>query len=299
MSVTPWERMIIPKLKKQTMETVLSRNLRLDGRRLNEYRRIEIIPGYIEKAEGSALVKLGETTVLAGIKTDLVQPFPDTPNEGVLIVNAEFVPLASPVFEPGPPDENAIELARVVDRSLREIKAVALDKLVVIPGQLVWRIYVDIYVLNHDGNLIDASMLASMAALMTTRLPRLTKKNENEYEINRSEFDAILPINHKVVTVSIAKLSNKLLVDPTYEEELSMDLKLTIAVADNGLLAGMQKIGMGYLTEDELEKAINMALSASKTLLSSLEEKVAPYREKLEKELQEATGRAEGEGQAT
>ncbi|HID41892.1 MAG TPA: exosome complex protein Rrp42, partial [Pyrodictium sp.] len=135
MSITPSFQPVVPKLKRYTMETLLSRGVRLDGRRLDEVRNIEIVPGYIERAEGSALVKLGQTVVLAGIKTDIVAPFPDTPNEGVLVVHAEFVPLASPTFEPGPPDENAIELARVIDRSLREIKAVALYKLVLEPGK--------------------------------------------------------------------------------------------------------------------------------------------------------------------
>jgi exosome complex component RRP42 len=57
--------------------------------------------GIIEKAEGSARVLLGKTEVMAGVKIETGEPFPDTPNEGVLTVNAELVPLASPTFEPG------------------------------------------------------------------------------------------------------------------------------------------------------------------------------------------------------
>ncbi len=286
MSVTPFEQLVIPKLKRQTMETLLAKNVRLDGRRLGDLRKVEIIPGYIERAEGSALVKLGSTVVLAGVKTELGQPFPDTPGEGILIVNAEFVPLASPTFEPGPPDENAIELARVIDRSLREIKAVALDKLAIEPGKTVWKIYVDIYVLNHSGNLVDASMLAAISALLSTRLPAIEKREE-EYVIDRSRYSGLLPVNHIVVTTTVAKISQKLLLDPSYEEESVADVRLVVAVSDDGRLAGMQKMGMGYLTEQELENALQLALTASKQFIAVVENSVKPFREKLAEQLGE------------
>jgi exosome complex component RRP42 len=70
----------------------------------------------VKNAEGSAEVRLGKTLAIAGVKTSIGTPFADTPDMGVMIVNAEFLPIASPTFEPGPPDENAIELARVIDR---------------------------------------------------------------------------------------------------------------------------------------------------------------------------------------
>ncbi len=285
MSVTPWEQPVMPKLKRRSLESLLAKGVRLDGRRLYDYRSISIEPGYVDyRAEGSALVRLGNTVVLAGVKMDIVPPFPDTPNEGVLMVHAEFVPLASPTFEPGPPDENAIELARVVDRSLREPKVVALDKLVLEPGKSVWRVYVDIYVLNHDGNLFDASMLASMAALMATRVPGYVKQGD-EYRVDRSRFTGLLPINRKVVSVTVAKIANRILVDPTFDEESVADARLVIAVTEDGLIGGMQKTGMEGFTEKEIEQAINIALEKSKQLLNALETYVTPYRKKLEEEL--------------
>ncbi len=284
MSLTPSMQPVMPKLKRHTMELLLSRGVRLDGRRLDEIRRVEIVPGYVERAEGSALVKLGETVVLAGVKMDVVAPFPDTPNEGVLVVHAEFVPLASPTFEPGPPDENAIELARVIDRSLREIRAVALDKLVLEPGKHVWRVYVDIYVLNHDGNLFDASALAAMAALLTARIPTAVKEGDR-YRVDRSRYTGLLPINHRVVTVTTAKISNKLIVDPSYEEEQVADTRLVVAVSEEGLVAGMQKTGMGSLDYDEVIRIVDTAIRKSRVYLEALKTYVDPYREKLEQQL--------------
>ncbi len=284
MSVTPWMLPVVPVLEKKTIEALLERGARLDGRRLDQYRRIEIQPGYVGKAEGSALVKLGDTMVLAGVKMDIAKPFPDTPDEGILVVHAEFVPLASPVFEPGPPDENAIELARVVDRALREIGVVALDRLVLEPGEAVWRIYVDIYVLNHAGNLLDASMLAAMAALMTARIP-VVRREGDAFRIERGRYTSLLPLNHRVVTVTVAKIGGRLVVDPSFEEELVADVRLGVAVSEDGRIAGMQMMGMGYMSEEEVNRVVNIALNVSRLLHKVLEEKVEPYREKLLKEI--------------
>ena len=117
---------------------MIEKGKRIDKRKIDQFRPIQIIPDYIKKAEGSALVRLGDTLVLAGVKMEIGKPFPDTPNEGILIVNSEFSPLASPEFESGPPGEDAVELARVVDRGIRESKAIEVDKLLIKEGEKVW-----------------------------------------------------------------------------------------------------------------------------------------------------------------
>ncbi len=270
MSLTPSTFPIIPLVKKKSVMALLEKGKRLDGRSLNEYRPLSIELGYIPKAEGSALVRLGNTVVLVGIKTGIGSPFPDTPDEGILLVNAEFLPLASPSFEPGPPDENATELARVVDRSLREIRAVDLSKLAIIPGKKVWEIWVDIYVLDHDGNLLDASMLAAMAALSSAKMPEAVVEDE-EVKLNREKLKDPVPVKHKVVIVTVGKIDGYLIVDPTLEEESLLDARLAIAVSDDGRIVGMQKMGMGTFTADEVRQAIEMAMESSKMLHQELD----------------------------
>jgi exosome complex component RRP42 len=168
---------LVTKVRLRQIEQLIEKGKRLDDRGLLDTREIKIEQGLIEKAEGSARVFLGKTEVLVGVKVGLGEPFPDTPNEGVLTVNAELVPVASPHFEPGPPDENSIELARVVDRGIRESKCIDNEKLCIEPGKKVFVVFVDIYVLNHDGNLIDASAIAAMAALLNTKMPNYEVKD--------------------------------------------------------------------------------------------------------------------------
>src|SRR3989344_3006 len=96
---------------------LLNADTRLDGRKLTEYRKpIEVEHNVVKTAEGSARVKIGETEVMVGIKLEVGEPYPDTPDEGTIIVGAELLPLSNPEFELGPPGIQAIELARVVDR---------------------------------------------------------------------------------------------------------------------------------------------------------------------------------------
>ncbi len=270
---------ILPKLKEQTLANIIKKGVRLSGRRLDQYRDIEIITDYIPHADGSAYVKLGNTQVLVGVKLELGTPYADTPNEGVMVVSAEFVPMASPSFEPGPPDENAIELARVIDRSLREIRAIDLEKLAIIPGKKALIAWIDIYVLDHDGNLIDASSIATLAALLTTKIPKVEVTENEEVIINKETKVGPLPLRHKVVTVTIGKLGDKLIVDPDLEEESVLSTRIVIAVSEDGRIAGIQKTGMGSLTQEEILKAVDIALAKGKELIALIEEKVRPREE--------------------
>jgi exosome complex component RRP42 len=248
---------------------LLKRGERADNRGLLDYRPLGIILSPIEKAEGSALVKLGRTQVLVGVKLDLGSPFEDRPDEGVLQVHAEFVPLASPSFEPGPPDENAVELARVIDRSIREPKVIKLDELVVEPGRLVWVVYNDIYLIDHAGNAIDASMIASMLALASAKLPSLVKTEEG-YRINRGLRERSLPVSSLVATVTMAIIEDVILVDPSIEEENIADTLLTIAVDEKERICGVQKRGEKGISRSILDKAVDVAVEKSKWLISQM-----------------------------
>ena len=254
---------IVSRVKQKRIAQLLAKGKRLDGRGLTDYREIQIETGLIERAEGSARVRLGKTEVLVGTKIEIGEPFSDVPNEGVLTVNAELVPLASPTFEPGPPDENAIELARVVDRGIRESKAIALEDLCLIPGKKVFIVFIDIYVLNHDGNLIDASALASLAALMNTKI--------FNYEIENGEVKIKsgykqLPIRNYPIAVTFAKINDQLVVDPWLEEENVMNARLTITLEKDGKICAMQKGGSGCFTTKQILEAVKIASEKAKEL---------------------------------
>jgi|YelNatPaOPRAMG01_1025707.scaffolds.fasta_scaffold89949_3 exosome complex component RRP42 len=247
----------ITKIEKKNLMELLVNGKRIDGRGLTEYRPFTIEKNVIEKANGSAQIKLGKTKVMVGIKVEVGEPFSDTPDEGVLMVSAELVPLASPTFEPGPPDENAIELARVVDRGLRESKVLDLKKLCIKEGEKVFIVFVDIYVLDYDGNLIDASAMAALTALLTAKIKSYEVKNGEL--IYKNEFTP-LPIQNYPIPITFVKINDALLVDPSIEEERVMDARLTLTIDKDGKLCAIQKGGLKELTLNEIEKAVNIAI---------------------------------------
>ncbi len=250
-------------VKKKQIAQLISRGKRLDGRSLTDYREIQIESGVIERAEGSARVRLGKTEVLAGVKIETGEPFADVPDAGVLTVNAELVPLASPTFEPGPPDEDAIELARVVDRSIRESKAIDLEKLCIVPEKKVFVVFVDVYVLNHDGNLIDASVMAALAALLNTKL---FNYDVEEGEIKKKPGYTQLPMANHPISVTFAEIKDTLIMDPNLEEEQVMDARITVTLEKDGKICAMQKGGSGYFTQEQILEAVKAAKEKTEEL---------------------------------
>ncbi len=259
---------LVTKVRLRQIEQLIEKSKRLDDRGLLDTREIKIEQGIIEKAEGSARVFMGKTQILVGVKVGLGEPFPDTPNEGVLTVNAELVPVASPSFEPGPPDENSIELARVVDRGIRESKCIDNEKLCIEPGKKVFVVFVDIYVLDHGGNLIDASAIAAMAALLNTKMPNYEIKDG---ELKMKQGYTPLPLRSHPVTVTIGKINNKLITDPIAEEEQVMDSRITFATKEDGTICAIQKGGSGYFTPQQILEASKIALDKAAELRKKLD----------------------------
>jgi exosome complex component RRP42 len=259
---------LVTKVRLRQIEQLIEKGKRLDDRGLLDTREIKIEQGIIEKAEGSARVFMGKTQILVGVKVGLGEPFPDTPNEGVLTVNAELVPVASPSFEPGPPDENSIELARVVDRGIRESKCIDNEKLCIEPGKKVFVVFVDIYVLDHGGNLIDASAIAAMAALLNTKMPNYEIKDG---ELKMKQGYTPLPLRSHPVTVTIGKINNKLITDPIAEEEQVMDSRITFATKEDGTICAIQKGGSGYFTPQQILEASKIALDKAAELRKKLD----------------------------
>ena len=240
---------------------LLLSNKRVDNRKLDDYREIEIKKGIINNAEGSAVARIGETKIIAGVKIEVGEPFSDTPKEGTLVVNAEFAPIASPDFETGPPGEDATELARVVDRGLRESLCVSFEDLCITPGEQVISLFVDIHIINNSGNLIDCAFLASLAALMDTKIPKI-----KDGKIVRTEIERELKVEHVPIEVTVCKAQDKFVLDPTVDEESVIESKLTICVREDEQICALQKQGSKELSIDEIKKMIEIAIDKSKSL---------------------------------
>ena len=269
MSISKKSPIIVENLRKKQMRESVSAGKRLDERGLDETRPIEIEVNVIKKASGSAWVKLGKTEVVAGVKVETGEPFEGLENSGALIITAEVLPIASPHIEPGPPDEETIELARVVDRGVRESEMLDLSKLVLVPGKIVYTIFVDCSIINVDGNLFDATSYAVVAALSSCKLPVFEVKDDKVVDTGRTQGP---PITTTPISVTTVKIGDYLLLDPNIEEEACMDARLTITTNSKGSIVAMQKGLKGYFTVDEVKNIAGKARTTGEDIRAKLQE---------------------------
>jgi len=248
------------------IKKLISEEKRIDGRALDKFRDVSVEKGIIKTAEGSARVKIGDTEVIAGVKLKVMAPYPDSPNEGSLMVDLELIPLANPEFESGPPREAAVEMSRVIDRGIRESKTIDTEKLCIEEGEAVWCVNIDIHTVNDAGNLLDAGALAALAALEDAKLLKYDLEGK---KIIR-ESAGPLPVIHKPIAITIVKIGNQLILDPTLEEWKALDSRITITTMENGDICALQKGGDGFFTKEEVEKAADMALESGKALRERL-----------------------------
>ncbi|MBI3413421.1 MAG: exosome complex protein Rrp42 [Candidatus Aenigmarchaeota archaeon] len=251
-------------ISEEYVRELSERGMRIDNRKDDEFRDVKIETGVIKSAEGSAQVKLGNTTVIAGVKLSVGEPFADKPDEGVLMVGAELTPIADPEFEPGPPGIRSIEVARVVDRTVRESKMIDVKGLK-INDKAVWIVNVDLHVMDFDGNLIDAGNLAAVAALATAKMPKY-----EDGKVNYDERSGSLPVTTMPISVTTVKVNGKLFVDPSKEEEATADARLTVSIKNSGNICSLQKGGTEGFTVEELDKMLNIASEKSEDLRAAL-----------------------------
>jgi exosome complex component RRP42 len=139
--------------------------------------------------------------------------------------------------------------------------------LVIEPGKKVFVVFIDIYVLNHDGNLIDASALAAVSALINTKMANYEIK-DGEVKIKPGYEQ--LPIRKHPITVTTAKIGDKLVVDPIGEEEQVMDARISFAIDDDGNICAIQKGGSGYFEPQQIMEAAKLAKDKAKELRKKL-----------------------------
>ena len=246
-----------PKITGERVSKYLSQGKRFDDRSPDDFRDIEIETGVSKRAEGSAKVRIGKTEVIVGVKMNVMEPYPDSPDKGNLIVSVELLPLSSERFESGPPRFPAIEIGRLTDRAIRESKFIQMEKLCIKEGEKVWAVYIDIYSLNDDGNLIDAAELGAIAALKTARMPKYDE--EAEKVVYGELTDKKIPLQKEApIMITAYKIGNSWLVDPTLEEEDVSVARITIGATTEGVICSIQKGESGEIGIEEFENIIDL-----------------------------------------
>uniref|UniRef100_A0A8B9HR34 Exosome complex component RRP45 n=1 Tax=Astyanax mexicanus TaxID=7994 RepID=A0A8B9HR34_ASTMX len=232
---------------------------RLDGRQTYDYRNIRITFG---TDYGCCTVSLGKTRVLAQVSCELVPPKDSRPTEGIVFFNLELSPMASPAFQPNRQSELLVTLNRQLERCLRNSKCIDTESLCVVSGEKVWQIRVDVHVLNHDGNLMDAASIAAISALSHFRRPDVAIQGRDITIFSPEERDPVaLSIYHMPICVSFAffQQGTYLLVDPCEKEEQVTDGLLVIAMNKHREICSIQSSGGIMLLKDQVLRCSKIA----------------------------------------
>jgi len=270
---------VLPNINKKRITELLKEGKRLDGRSNYDFRDVVVETGISNKAEGSARVKIGKTEVIVGVKMNTQEPYPDHDDEGTMSVSMEYSPICGERYESGPPGINAIETARVVDRGVRESGFIDWKKLCIKKGEKVWSFNVDIYCINDDGNVLDASGIATVVALRTAKFPVY---DEKEDVVSFGEFtDQGLPLTENIpLSMTFYRIGGKVLADPNRDEEDAAEARLTLAVSKpkkEHIINAMQKGGITGFEYEEFEEMIKQS--------EKIYDKIFPEVDKRVKEL--------------
>ena len=195
-------------------------NKRIDGRKRDEFRNLSIGFGL---DFGCVLVSLGNSKVLASITCDIIEPSINRSYEGLIKLNLDLSPMASPFYELNKLNDECVEISRMLERSILLSKCVDLESLCVIAGEKVWEIRVDLIILNADGNLAEVCSIALTTALLHFKRPHVSVVDE-QIKIHSFEEKHPLSINllcYPFCTKFVFYDNSLIVCDPTEDEELN------------------------------------------------------------------------------
>ncbi|KIK57457.1 hypothetical protein GYMLUDRAFT_247090 [Collybiopsis luxurians FD-317 M1] len=240
------------------LERFLEERVRPDGRSIDDdvddgerWRNVEVNVGSISTAHGSALVRLGNTTVVCGVKGEICEPELDNPDQ---VPNVDLPALCSPKFKPGPPTEEAQILSERLNQVLIGNSLIPLSSLCISSGKSVWVLYVDATVINYDGNVFDAALIAMVCALRNVSLPHAEYDLELDRTIcTRPGSDPSKPAKKLVIQQDVFPMAysfgvfagSRLLPDPTAFEEPLLDTTISIVLDPLAKVLTLSQLGAG------------------------------------------------------
>ncbi|GIZ44987.1 hypothetical protein CKM354_000817100 [Cercospora kikuchii] len=252
--------------EREFLLSALQQNVRIDGRAFDEFRPIDLAFG---DDYGQADVRMGKTRVLVNISAEVITPYPDRKFDGVFTISTELSPIASPAFEVGRQDQTELLMSRILEKTIRRSGALDTESLCIVSGQKCFHIRADIHVLDHDGNLVDASCVALVAALMHFRRPDVEVRGEEVTVFGLREREPVkLSMQHQpfCITTSYYEGGEVMLQDATLLEEHCREGEIIISINRFGEVCQVAKYGGTPVDGLSMLTCTNAALEKAKML---------------------------------
>jgi len=231
--------------------------MRLKNRANNETRSIEIIRNYTKHAEGSVLIKCGDTHVICNASIEEKVPsFLKGKNQGWVTAEYGMLPRSTSTrmsreSSRGKQSGRTQEIQRLIGRSLRAI--IDLNSL----GERT--IHVDCDVIQADGGTRTASITGSYVALCDAINPLLEKG-----------VLETTPIKDEVAAISLGIKDGEVLIDLDYEEDSTCDTDMNIIMTGKGKFVEVQGTAEGEpFSKEEMNKIILLAEKGISKIIES------------------------------
>jgi len=145
-----------------------------------------------------------------------------------------------------------------------------LRQLVLKEDKSVIGLFIDSSVIDSDGNLFDACSYASVTAILSCTVPKYELKDDVPVLVEGVTSKP--PLKTIPVSVTMARIGNYIVVDPTAEEEACMDARITITTNSEGNICALQKGGSDGFTVDQLVRCSEVALSVGTKIRKRFEQ---------------------------
>uniref|UniRef100_A0A7I5E9V3 Exosome complex component RRP45 n=1 Tax=Haemonchus contortus TaxID=6289 RepID=A0A7I5E9V3_HAECO len=250
----------LSKCEQNFLQEGFAENQRLDGRSLSDFRQVKLVVG---SECGTALCTMGETKVLCAVSATLSEPRTSRPNKGIVTVDVDMSPMGNPANEHNRLGERGLELTRMLELVLRDSRCIDVESLCVRAHKEVWKLRVDVRILDDDGGLLDCASVAAVAALYHFRRPNLTV--QPNHTLIHSEYEqALVPLNiyHMPICVSFGftKSGNAVVIDPTDKESQCLYGCLVIACNKRREVCALHQSTNLILSTGTIEACVKRAM---------------------------------------
>lgn len=233
---------------------------RTDGRKKDQHRPINVSFG---PETGCCLVTLGNTKLIAQATATVGKPRVTRPNEGTINIHVDTLML-------GNSDEH-VQLSRLLHKNMKESACLDLESFCIIGGEKVWNITIDISILNHEGNLVEAASIATIAALQHHRRPEVSVDDgELIFEPQELKEQQRIAFKHTpfLVKFTFIHIEDNYVayIDPSDEEERNCDGSLVVGSNEFGEITCLQISGKSVISKDDVLKQSNFAVRRTQHL---------------------------------
>jgi ribonuclease PH len=230
--------------------------IRSDERAATELRAVEIIPHFISSAEGSALIRLGETQVICTASVeDGVPLFQKGTRKGWITSEYAMIPRATDTRTPreatrGRQGGRTMEIQRLIGRALR-----AVSDLEAVGERTVW---IDCDVIRADGGTRTAAITGSLVAL------GLAFQKLVELKALPS-----IPLKDYVAAISVGIVGGETLLDLSYAEDSNAEVDMNVVMTGCGQLVEVQATAEGRaFSVEDVNRLIEVARPAIQKLIA-------------------------------